>query len=167
MSYYERDLPHWQPEGEALFITWRLHGSKPRNCDAPRNPNLTPGQRLALEDREWEKAATGYTLHAWVIMSNHVHILIDPKAPLPRITRSIKSYTARRANHILARTGPFWLEETYDRWIRTEDEFHNILRYIEENPIAAGLCGESEDYRWLSARKASAQAGRPAPLDTL
>jgi REP element-mobilizing transposase RayT len=50
-----------------------------------------------------------YTLRSWVVMPNHVHILIEPKASLPKITRSIKTFTARKANEILGRTGePFW-----------------------------------------------------------
>jgi REP element-mobilizing transposase RayT len=178
MSFRERHLPHWQPEDAALFVTWRLHGSKPRNCDAPRDANLTAGQRFVLDDREWDRAATGprwlsddriakvvadalhygevelklYTLHAWVIMSNHVHVLIDPQSPLSRITKCIKNYTARQANAILERAGPFWQAESYDRWIRTEDQFQKTIRYIEENPVAIDLCGRPEDWKWSSSR---------------
>lgn len=183
MSYYQRDLPHWHPEGAALFVTWRLDGSKPRTCDAPRGANLAAGRAFVLEDREWDRAATGprwlsdpriaklvadalrygeetlqlYTLRAWVIMCNHVHILIFPNAPLPRITKSIKSYSARRANAILGRTGPFWLEESYDRWARTDQELDKIVQYIEGNPVAMSLCESPEDWRWSSA-----SAGREA-----
>lgn len=177
MSYHERHLPHWQPEGESLFITWRLHGSMPRNCDAPRNPKLTAGQAFVLDDREWDRAATGprwlgdervarivadalkygeavlklYALHAWVLMVNHVHILIDPKAPLPQITRRIKGFTAHDANKILGRTGPFWQQESYDRWIRSEEQFEKTVKYIEHNPVTAGLAETPEAWPWSSA----------------
>jgi REP element-mobilizing transposase RayT len=91
-------------------------------------------------------------------MSNHVHILIDPHAPIPRITRAIKSFSARQANLILGRTGqPFWALESYDRWVRGSEEFESILRYIEFNPVKAGLVVNPEDYRWSSA-----SAGREA-----
>ncbi len=177
MAYYVRHLPHWQPEGAALFVTWRLHGSKPRNYDAPRATKLTAGQVFVLNDREWDKAATGprwladdriasivadallhgetpmklYLLHAWVIMSNHVHILIEPKAPLATITKTIKNFTAHKANVILNRTGrPFWAQESYDRWMRTEEEFYKTAKYIENNPLAANLCENPEDFRWSS-----------------
>ena len=33
LTYYERNLPHWQPEGAALFVTWRLHGSLARTVE--------------------------------------------------------------------------------------------------------------------------------------
>jgi putative transposase len=50
-----------------------------------------------------------YQLRAWVLMANHVHILIYPEARLSRITKAIKNHTARQANAILGRTGlPFW-----------------------------------------------------------
>jgi len=131
-----------------------------------------------MEDREWDRAATGprwlsdpriagvvadalkygesslklYTLHAWVIMCNHVHILIDPAAPIARITRSLKTYTSRQANAILGRTGqPFWAEESYDRWIRAERDLQRIVQYIESNPVAVDLCERPEDWVWSSA----------------
>src|SRR5262249_44737481 len=93
-----------------------------------------------------------YDLHAWVIMSNHIHILITPKAPLARITRSIKNFSAREANRILNQTGAFWQNESYDHWIRNEREFGNFLNYIERNPVTAGLVSKSEDWPWSSAR---------------
>src|SRR5207245_1958271 len=57
-----------------------------------------------------------YVLHAFSVMSNHVHLLVTPKVPLPKLTRSLKGITAKRANVMLGRTGkPFWQEETFDR----------------------------------------------------
>jgi REP element-mobilizing transposase RayT len=74
-----------------------------------------------------------------------VHILIYPDARLPRITKAIKNYSARRANLILGRTGqPFWQDESYDRWVRSPDELEKIVRYIEANPLAAGLVSRPE-----------------------
>lgn len=93
-----------------------------------------------------------YDLRAWVIMSNHVHILIDPRAPLAKITKSIKNYSAKEANRILQRTGqPFWQNESYDRVVRNEKEHNDIVRYIEFNPVNAGLVATPEQYRWSSA----------------
>jgi REP-associated tyrosine transposase len=93
-----------------------------------------------------------YELRAWVLMLNHVHILIDPRAELSRITKSIKNFSARQANVILGRTGqPFWQDESYDHWVRTRDELEKIVRYIEENPVRAGLVTRAEDWRWSSA----------------
>jgi REP element-mobilizing transposase RayT len=142
---FQRRLPHWNPEDAAIFLTWRLHGSLPP--PEPEWIGLPAGKRFAAEDQVLVRA-TGphylkdarvaeavadtfhfaaevlkiYELHAWVSMSNHVHLLIQPGAPLARITRSIKSYSAKEANAILGRTGePFWQIESYDHWVRSSD----------------------------------------------
>lgn len=93
-----------------------------------------------------------YRLRAWVLMVNHVHVLIYPAAKLARITKAIKNFSARRANAILERTGqPFWQDESYDHWVRSLEELKKIVRYIEDNPVRAGLVNRAEDWRWSSA----------------
>jgi REP element-mobilizing transposase RayT len=81
--------------------------------------------------------------------------------------RSIKSFSARRANEILGRTGePFWQDEYYDHWVRDPTEFGKIADYIEFNPVAAKLVEQFEDWPWSSAHERSEQdrqARRPAP----
>ena len=60
-----------------------------------------------------------YTVHAFVVMANHVHLLITPNVPVPKLLQSLKGTTARRANQMLRLTGKaFWQEESYDRWVR-------------------------------------------------
>jgi REP element-mobilizing transposase RayT len=50
-----------------------------------------------------------YVLHAFVVMPNHVHLLATPALPLPKLTKSLKGITSKRANAILAMTGSrFW-----------------------------------------------------------
>jgi putative transposase len=84
-------------------------------------------------------------------MSNHVNILIDPHAPLTRITKAIKNYSAREANRILDRTGqPFWQNESYDHVVRNTKESDEIVKYIEFNPVSAGLTDAPEAWRWSS-----------------
>jgi hypothetical protein len=138
-AYYERKLPHWQPEDAAVFVTWRLHGTLPRKPDLI---GLPAGKAFAAMDRAlagsdgpmWlgdgrvaecvaetlrfaQDELKLYELLAWVIMPNHVHILVQPYADLARITRAVKNYSARRANEILRRVGqPFWQNESYDHW---------------------------------------------------
>jgi REP element-mobilizing transposase RayT len=187
MTFYERNLPHWQPEGAAFFVTWRLFGSLPLQKRTARNGcatgNLpkaeTPGERFVRLDRALERTAIGphwlripsvadrvtdlilkgekelgyFSLHAFVIMPNHVHLLMAPKQPLERIMNGIKGSTAHAANTILGRIGkPFWQDESFDHWVRTEKEFGNIFRYIEWNPVSAGLARRPEDWAWSSAR---------------
>ena len=74
----------------------------------------------------------------------------DQLSPLARIMHSLKSYTANEANTILGRTGRFWQKESYDHWVRDDDEMDRIVNYIRGNPVKAGLCAHHEDWRWSS-----------------
>jgi putative DNA methylase len=108
-----------------------------------------------------------YLLHAWVVMPNHVHTLFTPEAgwTLSQISHSWKSYTANECNRVLARKGEFWQREPFDRYIRNEQHYENAVRYIEHNPVKAGLCDKPEDWRWSSAylrAHLGAQASLPA-----
>jgi putative transposase len=186
LSYYERRRPHWQTDDAALFMVWRLFGSTPRVVSFLQDQSA--GKRFVAIDRELDKAATGplwlkdecvaqcvadtlqygekqlglYALEAWVLMINHVHILVSPKTELQKITKSIKNFSARQANAILGRTGePFWQAESYDRWVRGPAAMGRIVDYIEENPVTAGLVEKAEDWRWSSAFGWERQARRP------
>jgi REP element-mobilizing transposase RayT len=95
-----------------------------------------------------------YLLQEWVVMPNHVHLLLwpMPNHTLSEILRSRKRHTARQANLLLGRTGEsFWQPETFDHWVRDDDEKARIRRYIRNNPVTAGLCARPEDWRWSSA----------------
>jgi len=94
-----------------------------------------------------------YRLTAWVIMPNHVHLLATPlvNIELREIAHSIKSYTAHEANKLLKRRGQFWQHEPFDRYIRNRKHFVSVIRYIENNPVKAGLCLTAKEWRFSSA----------------
>ncbi|HMV49336.1 MAG TPA: transposase [Blastocatellia bacterium] len=94
-----------------------------------------------------------YRLLCWAIMPNHVHLLLTPRTEhsLTGIMRSLKSYTAHEANKLLKRTGKFWFEDYFDRYIRDADHYAAVVRYIENNPVKAGLCQAPEEWRYSSA----------------
>ena len=95
-----------------------------------------------------------FSLYAFVVMPNHVHILFAPKIELKRIMNGLKGTTAREANRILERTGKaFWQDESYDHCVRSDEEFGKIGRYIENNPVSAGLVKRPEEWPWSSAAK--------------
>lgn len=99
-----------------------------------------------------ESGLQHYKLHSWVVMPNHVHVLITPLIEVAKLTHSIKLFTAAEANQILNRTGqPFWQGESYDRLVRSDTEFGNIRRYIEKNSVTAGLVRTPEEFQWSSA----------------
>jgi REP element-mobilizing transposase RayT len=177
-------------EATFLFVTWRLAGSIPRtrlppSTDAP----LSAGRPFLALDREVDRAAFGpvwlrddrvarvvadallygesgrhlYQLRACVIMPNHVHALLRPKTSLPVITRWLKGSTARQANLILGRTGKvFWQDESFDHRVRDEVELDRIVRYVEYNPVSAGLAETPRAWPWSSARLAGGPRGCPA-----
>jgi len=82
-----------------------------------------------------------YILDDWVIMPNHVHILVKPinEYTLPEITHSWKSFTANEINKVLGRSGQLWLHESYDHIVRNEKAFYSIKNYIRNNPVKANL----------------------------
>jgi putative transposase len=93
-----------------------------------------------------------FKLQAYVVMANHVHLLLEPRSALQRITRQIKGASAHSANQLLGRRGArFWQDESFDHWIRTPQEWQKIRTYIERNPVSAGLVTRPEDWPWSSA----------------
>ena len=115
---------------------------------------------MIVEAIHYNSEALGhYALRSFVVMRNHIHLLATPNIPLPKVTKSLKGITAKRANAMLGLTGAtFWQEESYDHLVRNGQEFEKIRDYIEQNPVRAGLAREASDYLWSSG----ATGGSPA-----
>ena len=109
-----------------------------------------------------------YQLICWCIMPNHVHVLIEVNEgwSLSRIMHGWRSYTAKEANRILGRTGRFWMEEYYDRYIRDDNHLQKTINYILNNPANAGL----DEWPWVGERGTGfqpvLQAGGLCPRST-
>jgi REP element-mobilizing transposase RayT len=90
---------------------------------------------------------TRYRLFAWCVMPNHVHVVFQTLAgnALSGIIHSWKSFTAKKANQVLKRSGTFWQHEYYDRLIRDRGEFARAVAYVAENPQKAGL----NEWKWV------------------
>lgn len=79
----------------------------------------------------------------------------------------MKGGTARAANLILGRTGAFWERDYFDRYIRDETHLAAVMRYIEQNPVKAGLVASAQEWRYGSAAHGSAgSAGFSRPPGT-
>jgi REP element-mobilizing transposase RayT len=104
-----------------------------------------------------------YRLLAWCVMPNHVHVLIEAREgfPLSEVLHAWKSYTAHEANKLLRRQGEFWQREYRDRYIRHAEHFVAAIRYIENNPVKAGLVTRTADWPFSSARYRT--PGAPPP----
>ena len=170
-------LPHFDGPERTQFLTFRLFDSMPQELLASWQRESRNDADLRKKVEKYLDAGHGsnwlrqadvaslvcnslqfhhsskYDLDSWVIMPNHVHVLLTPLAGfhLDQVEHSIKSYTANEANKVLKRNGQFWAVECFDRYIRDRRHFDAVVRYIENNPVKAGLCGMPEDWPFSSA----------------
>jgi REP element-mobilizing transposase RayT len=111
---------------------------------------------------EGERKLQRYQLHAYVVMPNHVHLLVTPRVVAKRWLAPLKGFTAWRANELLDSRGrAFWQAESYDHLVRSEAAFDRIRAYIEENPVKAGLVSEAPEHPWSSAASRLERRLRP------
>jgi REP element-mobilizing transposase RayT len=117
----------------------------------PEIADLVQGSLLAFDSQR-------YRLFEWVVMPNHVHVLVQPMGEwtLASIVTSWKKFTARGIFDQLRRLGkepggPIWHREYWDRYIRDRGHFEKVVEYIHMNPVKAGLVREAEEWRWSSA----------------
>lgn len=130
-----------------------------------------------------------YHLHAWCVMPNHVHVLFQSANgwSMSKIVASWKSYTGRRISAYLKTTGlttglatfqrggsagpepgvpsggvhRIWHREYWDRYIRDHAHYVNVVNYIHDNPVKAGLVKKAEDWKWSSANRTASLPGEP------
>jgi REP element-mobilizing transposase RayT len=174
-------LPHFDGGEITQFLTYRLADSLPQkvleNLQIQVEQKLITDREMLINVEKYLDQGIGacylqqveiasiveenllrfadvkYKLYAWVIMPNHIHILLKPLEgySLSEIVHSCKSFTSTKANKVLNRTGKFWFPEGFDRFIRDYDHFEKAFNYIERNPVKAGLCDNQSDWRFSSA----------------
>jgi REP element-mobilizing transposase RayT len=94
-----------------------------------------------------------YDLGDFVLMPNHVHLLVTPFAEidLEQLCSSWKRYSSGEINKLLRRRGEFWQTESYDHIVRSGEALNAIQNYIANNPVKAKLrAGEYTLYQPLS-----------------
>ena len=178
-GYHSRGyLPHFDRSGLYQAITYRLWDSLPGSAGVPpASPPQTDKEKIERRKQIEQELNKGYgscilkenkcakivvdawkyfdgkryDLVAYVVMPNHVHLLIKTYEgfPLSKIIHSWKSFTAHEINKHLkpkeicgqnARAPKVWQHEYFDRFIRDEEHFAQAITYIHENPVKAGLC---------------------------
>ena len=127
-------------DGAIYFLTWRL---------APGTPTLTPDERSIVVDTLAYFDTIRYTIMAYVVMDDHVHVIVDPMPglALEKLAASWKSYSAYRLQREFKRTGRVWQDESFDRIIRHEPEFEQKLSYVLGNPQKRWP--EADNYEWV------------------
>ena len=180
-GWYSRSyLPHLDAPGLLQFISSRLADALPRDVldrivaetgdnDSERLRRIEkyldsghgdcllrqPDIATIIEDALLFFDGRRYALLAWVIMPNHVHCLIETRVghPLDQVVQAWKSFSAKASNQRLNRSGSFWQRDYFDRYIRDDEHLAAVQRYIENNPVKAGLCDKAEDWLFGSARR--------------
>ena len=145
VHFFRRRLPHWELQGFTCFVTFRV-------CFGSEKPLLKSILASLVEESLWFGHGQRYALEAYVIMPDHVHLLIQPINGwgLSKIMQGLKGFTAREINKVLGRKGSFWQDENFDHLIRNERDWLDKLDYIHTNPVKAGLVDKPQDYPFSS-----------------
>jgi REP element-mobilizing transposase RayT len=171
------DLPHLYKTGCTYFVTFCLADAVPGQVirktvveedlepeEIARHFDIDPsfGSRILkqpeaagiVESSILHFQGDRYALSAWSVMPNHVHAVVTPYADhtLSGIPHSWKSFSAHEINRELKKRGKLWEKESFDHLVRSEQAFAKFVRYTEENPVVAGLCGLPEEWTYSSAR---------------
>jgi putative transposase len=109
--------------------------------------NIVIEQIVACRDRGL------YILQAFVLMPEHLHVLITPsdETTIDKAMQMIKGGSAHRMGAERPQQFPIWHRGFHDRWIRDAEQFRKVKSYIEQNPVKARLAEKPEDYTWSSA----------------
>jgi REP element-mobilizing transposase RayT len=172
-------LPHFDQPGVRQLINYRLADSMPASLrheweslmkvedDLQRftkiedyldrglgECELRDHRAASIVEENWlHLDGESYRLLAWVVMPNHVHLLVEIwQVSQSQLVKNWKGYSARRINEQLGREGELWQEDYWDRYIRDEAHYRKVVRYIESNPVKAGLAKEPRDWPFSSAR---------------
>jgi len=179
-GWHERGyLPHFDKTGLTQFITFRLADAFPAELRAELNTLMKiedeyerrhqfeslldkghgtcylcrPDVAALVEDALRFFHGRRYELCAWVVMPNHVHVLVRiGQVPMSEVVGSWKSHTAKVANKLLKHKGRFWAPEYWDTYMRNAEQELRTVKYIEENPARARLVRSFKEWPWSSAR---------------
>jgi predicted solute-binding protein/REP element-mobilizing transposase RayT len=168
---------HPEPWDDAMATEYRKRFLRPRedwldqghgSC-LLRDPRAAEIVAQALQFFQGQR----YHLDGFVVMPNHVHVLVQPLAGfhLGEIVRSWKSYTARQINKAFSRSGTVWMQESFDRIVRDWAALVRCRAYIARNPEKARLrAGEfilsaSEKLRNIDLQSVSPGGLQPAARD--
>jgi len=172
-------LPHRDEPGLLQFVTFRLTDAFPAQLrseweallhiqdDRKRRLQLEayldkgrgechlrrPEVGQLVEDSLRFRHGVQYDLCAWVVMPNHVHLLFQVQdVPMWQLVDAWKGFTSKAANRILGRTGQFWQQGYWDTYMRDSAHEARTRRYIENNPLKAGLVPTTKEWPRSSAR---------------
>lgn len=119
-----------------------------------RAPTFAANEDFQFYLRCLQEAAEAHSLsiHAYVLMTNHVHLLVTPEtdSSLSKTMQSLGRRYVQYFNHAYGRTGTLWEGRFKSTLIDSERYFLTCMRYIEMNPVRAGMVAHPDDYAWSS-----------------
>lgn len=153
-----RQPRYWFP-GAVLHVVLRGNNRAPIFIDDEDRVRF-------LEELADASRTRGADVHAYVLMTNHVHLLASPQQAdsMPRTMQTVGRRYVGRFNHVHGRTGTLWEGRYRATLVDVEAYFFACMRYIELNPVRAAMVRAPQDYRW-SSHHANAYGSRD-PLVT-
>jgi REP element-mobilizing transposase RayT len=136
-SPYSRRLPHFDVGQAYYHLVFRL-----------KEGYLSEDEIAIVNNNIEEGNGKFYRLIAVQVMSNHVHLIVQPLEGVAvlSIVRGIKGATARKINLRRGTSGSIWSDKYFDRVIRNADDFEKTLQYLEQNSVKAGVVENSWNY---------------------
>ena len=111
-----------------------------------------PIAEIVMESLQHRQHGNRWHIFDSVIMPNHLHMFfeIDNELSLKTEMELFKQWTSRQAKKLQGPSERFWQVEWFDHWSRSAEQDENIIRYIANNPVKAGLvnCAEDWPYRF-------------------
>ena len=102
---------------------------------------------MVLEAILFGRRRRWYYLLSFVIMPDHMHLIIIPRDKnISECMKSIKGFSARRINSVLDRKGSIWQNGFYGYILDSEEKVLSRMRYIEDNPVRKGMVTRPEGY---------------------
>jgi putative transposase len=107
-----------------------------------------------LETLREFKGRYGVAVHAYCLMTNHVHLLLEPREAdgLGKLMRRLAGRQTRYHNRLEGRTGTLWEGRYKSSPVQSDEYLLACCRYIELNPVRAQIASEPQDYPWSSCR---------------
>jgi hypothetical protein len=95
-------------------------------------------------------------------MPDHAHLIyrLLGHVNMSDTLQHIKGRSAKKINQVMERRGSLWMDESFDRIIRKEEELEEKIDYIRQNPIEKGLALQPSDYKWLWVVELSKDTGQ-------
>lgn len=135
-------LKRYQQARDHHFITFSCHCRRPYLADSA-------AKSIVEEVLERTRARHNARIYAYVLMPEHVHLLINEtfNIPLAMFLKSLKQESSRKLKET---RDHFWQPRYYDFNVRTPEKFSEKIQYIHRNPVTRGLVTAPELYRWSS-----------------